>query len=225
MRKLTINHESWPMRGVFRISRGSYTQINVIVVEIHQEGLVGRGECRPYPRYGDTPESVSAAIRFVQPALEAGMGRLELQEALPPGAARNALDCALWDLECKLAGQSIWQLLDLPEPSALQTSFTLSVDSPSQLAIEARKQSHRPLLKLKLAGEGDLERVGRVRENAPNSRLIVDANEAWSVQNYEALVPRLAEFGVELIEQPFPASRDLALADLPKPVPMSPVTA
>jgi len=208
------------MRGVFRISRGAYTQISVVVVEIQDGEFVGRGECRPYPRYGETPLGVISTIKFIQPALQAGLEREDLLSALPAGAARNAVDCALWDLAAKQSGQPVWQLAGLRCPHSLATAYTLSVDEPAQLAEEARKQARRPLLKLKLAGEGDLERVVAVRENAPNSRLIVDANEAWNLRDYEALTPQLARLGVELLEQPFPANKNQWLADLPRPVPV-----
>jgi len=208
------------MRGVFRIARGSYTEITVVVVEIREGHALGRGECRPYPRYGETPENVIASIEALQPALQAGLGREELLAALPPGAARNAIDCALWDLEAQKTGQPVWRLAGLPPPVALTTAYTLSIATPAQLALEAKKEANRPLLKLKLAGEGDLARVEAVRSHAPKSRLIVDANEAWSRDDYLELAPALARLGVELLEQPFSAGADLALAELPRPVPV-----
>jgi len=220
MRQVRISQESWPVRGVFRISRGSYSQITVVVVEIQEGDAVGRGECRPYPRYGETALGVMSAIKFIRPALEAGLEREDLLSALPPGAARNAVDCALWDLAARKAGQPVWQLAGLAQPRCLATAYTLSVDAPEALAQAARANAARPLLKLKLAGQGDLERVAAVREHAPASRLIVDANEAWNLKDYEALAPELARLGVELLEQPFPANHDAWLADLPRPVPV-----
>lgn len=220
MRQVSVCQESWPLRGVFRISRGSYTEIGVVVVEIRARLAVGRGECRPYPRYGETPESVIAAIESIRPALQEGMGREDLQSALPPGAARNAVDCALWDLDAKQTGRPVWQLADLPPPQRLTTVYTLSVDTPVKLAAEAAKQAGRPLLKLKLAGAGDVERVATVRAHAPQSRLVVDANEAWTRDDYLALAPELARLGVEMLEQPFPAGADQLLAELPRPVPV-----
>jgi len=220
MRQVGVCQESWPLRGVFRIARGSYTEVAVVVAEIREGQAAGRGECRPYLRYGETPASVIAAIESIRPALQAGMGREDLQSALPPGAARNAVDCALWDLEAKQTGRPVWQLAGLPPPQRLATAYTLSVDTPDRLAAEAAKQAGRPLLKLKLAGAGDLQRVAAVRTHAPQSRLVVDANEAWSRDDYLALAPELARLGVELLEQPFPAGADQALAGLPRSVPV-----
>jgi L-alanine-DL-glutamate epimerase-like enolase superfamily enzyme len=218
MRRVTVRLESWPVRGVFRISRGSHSEINVVVVEIAEGQVVGRGECRPYARYGETPEGVIAAIEAISPDLAGGMDRDGLGKRLAPGAARNALDCALWDLAAKQAGQPVWKLTGVAAPQAVTTAYTLSVDSPANLAEAARSQAWRPLLKLKLAGEGDLERVAAVRAHAPQSRLIVDANEAWSRADYESWAPELARLGVEMLEQPFPAGADECLAQLPRPV-------
>ena len=220
MRQLSVRQESWPLRGVFRISRGSYTDISVVVVEISDGEATGRGECRPYPRYRETPASVVSAIKAIQPAVQAGLGREALLSALPPGAARNAVDCALWDLEARQAGLPVWQLAGLAPPQALTTAYTLSLASPARLAEEAAREAARPLLKLKLAGAGDLPRVETVRAHAPHARLIVDANEAWSREDYIALAPALAALGVEMLEQPFPAGADRVLAGLPRPLPV-----
>ncbi|MGZ8245589.1 N-acetyl-D-Glu racemase DgcA [Methylomagnum sp.] len=220
MRDIQLRQEAWPLRGVFRIARGASTEITVVVVEIREGEAVGRGECRPYPRYGESPASVIAAIEAIKPALAAGLEREELLSRLPPGAARNAIDCALWDLAAKRSGRPVWQLAGLPPPEPLTTAYTLSVDAPDKLAETAAAEAGRPLLKLKLAGAGDLDRVAAVRAHAPGSRLIVDANEAWSRADYENLVPELARLGVELIEQPFPAGSDACLAELPRPVPV-----
>lgn len=208
------------MRGVFRIARGAATEIAVVVVEIRDGGAVGRGECRPYPRYGESPASIIAVIEAIRPALAAGLEREEMLSRLPPGAARNAIDCALWDLAAKRSGQPVWRLAGLAPPEPLTTAYTLSVDAPDQLAETAAAEAWRPLLKLKLAGAGDLERMAAVRAHAPDSRLIVDANEAWSRADYESLVPELARLGVELIEQPFPSGHDACLAELQRPVPV-----
>ena len=176
MRWLTLSVETWPVRGVFRISRGSQTEIVVVTVEIHEGSLVGRGECRPYARYGETPESVIAAIEAIRQFLQEGLERNELSNYLPPGAARNAIDCALWDLAAKRARLPVWKLAGLMPPQPLVTAYTLSVDSPKNLAETAESQKWRPLLKLKLAGQNDMECVAAVRANAPASRLIIDAN-------------------------------------------------
>ena len=218
MRQVTVGQEIWPVRGVFRIARGSSREIAVVVVEIREGQAVGRGECRPYARYNETPQGVMAAIEAIVPDLSAGLDCKALNKRLPPGAARNAIDCALWDLAAKRAGQPVWKLAGLSSPQTLTTAFTLSVDSPANLAEAARTQAWRPLLKLKLAGKGDLERVATVRANAPLARLIVDANEAWSRADYESLAPELARLGVEMLEQPFPTGADACLATLPRPV-------
>ncbi len=208
------------MRGVFRISRSACTEVALVVVEIGEEGIVGRGECRPYARYGETPEGVASDIKSMVPALEAGMEREELNAKFRPGAVRNAIDCALWDLSSKRAGQPVWQLAGLSAPTSLTTAYTLSVDTPANLAHTARSEAWRPLLKLKLQGAGDLDRVVAVRRNAPNARLIVDANEAWTVADYQSLTPELARLGVEMLEQPFPSACDHWLATLDRPLPV-----
>lgn len=224
MAKLLVRQESWPIRGSFRISRGAKTSAEVVVVELSDGAAVtlprGRGECLPYGRYGETPDSVIAQIAALEPDLDSGLDRTSLQEALPPGAARNALDCALWDLEAKRAGKTVWELAGLPAPVPLVTAYTLSVDDPAAMAKAAAENADRPLLKIKLAGEGDLERVQAIREAAPKARLIVDANEGWSRENYCSLAPRFGDLGVDLIEQPFPAAQDSLLAELSRPVPV-----
>lgn len=220
MRRLTARHESWPIRGSFTISRSSVTAVELVVVEVEVQGRIGRGECRPYARYGEDVPGTLAAIEGVRPLIEAGGSRDALAAALPPGAARNALDCALWDLEAKLAGRPVWQLAGLPEPRPLTVSYTLSLDTPEAMAAAAAAVADRPILKLKLGGQGDVARVAAVRAAAPQARLIVDANEAWTLELYREAAPALAGLGVELIEQPFPAGRDAALDGLPRPVPL-----
>ncbi len=220
MRRVSFRVETWPVRGEFRISRGSQTEIAVVTVEIREGSVIGRGECRPYARYGETPESVMAAIEAILQDLQDGLEHDELQNYLAPGAARNAIDCALWDLAAKRAGQPVWKLAGLPPPQPLITAYTLSVDSPENLAVIAESQKWRPLLKLKLAGQRDLQCVAAVRTHAPASRLIIDANEAWSQRDYENLTPELVRLGVEMLEQPFPAGSDTCLASLPKLLPV-----
>jgi L-Ala-D/L-Glu epimerase len=220
MRQVALRIETWPVRGVFRISRGSQTEIVVVTAEIREGSLIGRGECRPYARYGESPESVIAAIDVIRQDLQEGLEHDELSHYLAPGAARNAIDCALWDLAAKREGQPVWKLAGLPPPQPLITAYTLSVDSPENLATTAESQKWRPLLKLKLAGQDDLQCVAAVRANAPASRLIIDANEAWSQQDYEKLTPELVRLGVEMLEQPFPAEADACLASLPKLLPV-----
>jgi len=220
MRQLTVRAESWPIAGTFTISRGSKTAADVVVVELRDGAHVGRGECVPYPRYGETIAGAIAAIETVRPEIERGLDRAALQTALKAGAARNAVDCALWDLEAKRTGRPVWQLAGLAQPQVATTAYTLSLDTVENMAAAARANANRPLLKLKLSGLGDLDRVRAVHENAPLARLIVDANEAWTPEVYTALAPQLAPLGVELIEQPLPTGADGPLADLARPVPV-----
>ncbi|WP_119168533.1 N-acetyl-D-Glu racemase DgcA [Algihabitans albus] len=218
---LTVRRESFPTRGSFTISRGSRTAVEVVLVELAAAGRTGRGECVPYARYGESVEGVVAAIEGLRGVLEAGdLDRRGLQEALPAGAARNALDCAFWDLEAKQAGRRVWQLAGLAEPGALTTAYTLSLDTPEAMGAAAAANAGRPLLKLKLAGPEDLARVEAVRAGAPASKLVVDANEGWDAESYGRLAPELARLGVTLVEQPLPAGADEALAALPRPVPL-----
>ena len=220
MRRLTVRAESWPIAGTFTISRGSKTAADVVVVEIHDGADVGRGECVPYPRYDETIAGAIVAIESLRPEIERGLDRAVLQTALKAGAARNAIDCALWDLEAKRTGRPVWQLAGLKPPQAAITAYTLSLGSVDSMAAAARANADRPLLKLKLSGPGDLDRVRAVHENAPRARLIVDANEAWTPEIYTALAPQLAPLGVELIEQPLSAGADDPLAGLARPVPV-----
>lgn len=220
MIRLSVRHESWPIRGAFTISRGSKTSAEVVVVSLERDGLQGRGECVPYARYGETVDSVIAQIASLRDALEGDMDRAALQDALPAGAARNALDCALWDLEAKTTGRGIAELAGVPAPRPVTTAYTLSMDTPERMREAARAHPRAPLLKLKLAGEGDMERVDAVRDGAPDARIIVDANEGWSIEEYVAYAPSLRRLGVDMIEQPFPAGSDEALADLARPVPV-----
>jgi len=212
--------ETFPLRQRFAISRGSKTETVVVTVELRDAKYRGRGECGPNIRYGETPESVADAIAAMAAELADGLDRIGLQQAMPPGAARNALDCAFWDLEAKRTGQPVWALAGLAEPMPVETAYTLSVDTPEAMAKAARANASRPLLKLKLTGAGDLDRVRAVRGGAPDVRLIVDANEAWSLEDFNALATELAGLGVEMIEQPLPAGDDAALAEFDHPVPI-----
>jgi L-Ala-D/L-Glu epimerase len=218
IRKLRLQKESWPLAGRFAISRGSRTVSEVVLVEIEQDGRIGRGECSPYPRYGESVDGVMAAIEALRGNIESGLGREALQRLLPAGAARNAIDCALWDLEAKLSGKPVWELAGLARPKPIVTAYTLSLDTAENMGAAARANAARPLLKLKLAGPADLDRVRSVHENAPNARLIVDANEAWTPELFADLAAKVKGLGVELIEQPFAQSADAALAGLARPV-------
>ena len=220
MIELAVDCESWPIAGTFRISRGARTTAQVVVVTLTQNGHRGRGECVPYARYGETVAGVLAAIESLTPRLAHDLDRAFLEECLPPGAARNAVDCALWDLEAKRSGVEARCLADLAPLMPVTTAFTLSLDTPHNMGLAAGRHGDRPLLKLKLTGEDDLDRVAAVRENAPHSRLIVDANEAWSPDQVETLPPRLATLGVGLIEQPLPAGSDDLLGNLEHCVPL-----
>jgi L-Ala-D/L-Glu epimerase len=222
-----VRRENYPIRGAFTISRGSKKEAAVVVAELSATTADGReirglGECVPYTRYGETVDGVVAAIEAQAPAIVAGMDRLMLQTAMPAGAARNALDCAFWDLECKATGLPAWKLAGLAPPQPVATAFTLSLAAPAEMGRAARQSSAMPLLKLKLGGgdEEDIARVCQVRENAPNARLIVDANEGWTIEQLAALAAQLAGLGVALIEQPLPAGQDTTLAGFRSPVPL-----
>jgi L-alanine-DL-glutamate epimerase-like enolase superfamily enzyme len=210
--ELSIAVESFPIAGRFVISRGAKTQALVVTAALREGAFVGRGECVPYARYGEGADSVAAAMESVRAAIEAGADRPTLATLLPPGAARNALDCALWDLEAKRSGVPASVSAGLAELRPLLTAYTLSVGAPEEMRAAAARAADRPLLKVKLAGEGDADRLAAVREGAPNSRLIVDANEAWREDNLIANLRACAKAGVALIEQPLPAGRDDMLA-------------
>lgn len=220
MIELSVKVETWPIRGAFTISRGSRTEAHVVVVELRDGPHVGRGECVPYARYGETVESVVAQIDGQTSALSGGLDSDRLQDALPAGAARNALDCAFWDLDAKCAGDPAWMLAGLSGLQPLTTAFTLSLDTPEKMQLAAKENAGRPLLKLKLSGVDDLARVEAVRAGAPNAAIIVDANEGWSVDAYRELAPKLGSLGVEMIEQPLPAGEDQALGEIQRPVPV-----
>jgi len=219
-RRLEVAIERWPIAGAFTISRGAKTHVDVVLTTIVGEHGTGRGEATPIYYHGETPESVVAQIESVRAEIEAGSGRSSLQQLLSRGAARNALDAALWDLDAKESGRPAWQLARLPTPSPLTTAFTISLGTAEQMKRDAAAAAMRyPLLKLKLAGEGDIERVAAVREGAPRARLIVDANEAWTGRDIVSEAAALAAFGVELIEQPVRAGEDAALDGLQSPIP------
>jgi L-alanine-DL-glutamate epimerase-like enolase superfamily enzyme len=218
--RLRVIRQSWPLAQSFAISRGAKTSAEVVVAEISDGDARGRGECVPYPRYGESVDSVVAALQGMAGAVFSGLDRRELQSAMPPGAARNALDAAFWDLDAKRDNRSVAEIAGLAPPRPVVTAYTLSLDTPERMAVAAQQHRMRPLLKLKLTGEGDIERVRAVRRAAPRSRLIVDANEGWSERHLVEMMPVLAGFGVELIEQPLPAGADEALRSVPRPIPV-----
>ncbi len=218
--RLSVAEERFPVAGAFTISRGSRTEIRVVTATLSDGGFLGRGECVPYPRYGETAESVIELIRSVAIDLDNGLDRIALQVRLPPGAARNALDCAFWDLEAKRTATPAWRLAGLAEPRPAPTAYTISLGAPAAMREKAAQNADRPLLKIKLGSDGDLQRVQAVRAGAPTARLIVDANEGWTLAQYQALAPEFARLGVALVEQPLPAADDAALANIELPLPV-----
>jgi L-Ala-D/L-Glu epimerase len=217
---LSARIERWAIAGSFTISRGAKTEAVTVVAEVGRGGLTGRGECVPYPRYGETPEATLAALQSMREPLLRGLDRQALQAAMPPGAARNALDCALLDLEAKTSGRRVWDLLGCPAPEPCITAYTISLGSPEAMAAATLKAAHRPLLKIKLGGDGDGRRIAAVRQAAAKSELIVDANEAWTPDNLEQNLADCAAAGVTLVEQPLPAGQDEALKRVRRPLPV-----
>lgn len=229
---LTLTVERWPIAGTFAISRGAKTEAVVIVAELSDGQWRGRGECVPYARYGESVDSVLAATEAMRPALAAGLDRMILQTAMKPGAARNALDCAFWDLEAKRTGQPVHVLAGLTAPHPLTTAFTISLADPAAMAAAAAKAAGRALLKIKLGGDdahggglggglgGDPARIAAVRAAAPDAKLIVDANEGWDESNLAANLEACAQVGVVLVEQPLPEGRDETLSRLRRPIPV-----
>jgi L-alanine-DL-glutamate epimerase-like enolase superfamily enzyme len=215
---LTVQTESWPIAGVFTIARGSRTHATVVVAELSDGTHTGRGECVPYPRYDETPEGVAAALTGMREQIAQGLDRETLQSALPAGAARNALDCAFWDLEAKQAGKPAHALAGLPAPQSLTTAYTISLAAPAVMAAAAAAAKERPLLKIKLGADGDPDRLRAVRAAAPHAALIVDANEGWRENNLAENFAACADAGVVMIEQPLPATDDGALASVARPV-------
>jgi len=215
---LTVARETWPMIGTFRISRGAKTRADVVVVSLEQGGVRGRGECVPYPRYGENADSVIEQITAMEDRLADGMTRMDLIDAMPAGAARNAIDAALWDVEAKQAGKSAAEIGGLGPLVPLITAYTIGLDSPDIMAGKASEAASRPLLKVKLGGDEDLACITAVREAAPESRLIVDANEGWTLDQLGRLDGPLSDLGVEMIEQPVPAGDDEDLAGFTRKV-------
>ena len=214
--KITVTSDVFKLAQVFTISRGSRTEARVLTVRVEKDGVAGWGECVPYARYNETLESVTAEIA----GLPAEFSRDELQDLLPAGAARNAVDCALWDLEAKQAGKRVWELAGLPAPGPEITAYTLSLASPEEMQKQAAENAHRPLLKIKLGTPDDMPRLEAVRAGAPEAKIIIDANEGWSAEVYAELAPHLVRLGVELVEQPLPAGEDEALIGMARPVPV-----
>ncbi len=213
---IRVEREVFCLAEAFTISRGSRTEAQVLTVSVERDGFKGRGECVPYARYGETLESVEDEIA----GLPADVTRADLQALLPPGAARNAVDCALWDLEAKAAGVRVWELAGLPAPGPEITAFTLSLDAAEAMRASAARHAHRPLLKVKLGTPDDMPRLEAVRAGAPKARIIIDANEGWTAAVYADLAPHLSRLGVDLVEQPLPAGEDDLLAEIERPLPV-----
>jgi L-Ala-D/L-Glu epimerase len=219
--QLSVRIERWPIAGAFTISRGSKTEAVVVVLELSDGTHRGRGESVPYARYGETPDGIVAAIEALRPAVRQGLDRTALQRALGPGAARNALDCAYWDVNARQAGRRACELAGIGSPAPLTTAYTISLASPSAMAAAAERAAWRPLLKVKLGGgDDDNARIVAVRRAAPRAEIIVDANEGWTSENFAANLAACADAGVTLIEQPLPEGRDEALACTRRPIPV-----
>ena len=227
-RILNVHSENW-REEPFAISRGIDDNFDVVVVQLEQNGFKAWGEATPTEHYNESISQTESLIEDFRNRLENGMTRTELQQEMPIGAARNAVDCALWDLEAKLAGKRVWELPEISQhlgaatnsaPGNVTTVYSLGVDTPEIMGKIAQKNSARPILKIKLTGDGDLERLEAIRKNAPNSRLVIDANEAWTPEHYQRYVPEFKLLGVEMIEQPFPADNDSILKTLDHPIPV-----
>ncbi|MFG6581987.1 N-acetyl-D-Glu racemase DgcA [Sulfitobacter sp. 1A12779] len=214
--QIDVTADTFKLAQVFTISRGSRTEAKVLTVRVTEGGVTGWGECVPYARYDETLESVTAEIN----GLPGDITRQALYDLLPAGAARNAVDCALWDLEAKRAGKRVWELAGLTAPGPEITAYTLSLDEPEAMRAQAAKHSYRPLLKIKLGTPDDMPRLEAVRAGAPDSTIIIDANEGWSAEVYADLAPHLVRLGVALVEQPLPAGEDDALLGVDRPVPV-----
>ena len=221
MRSLNARSETFPLIAPFRISRGVKTAADVVTVEISAEGHIGRGEGVPYPRYGETIESALAAIEGVRGAIEAGAGRAEINALMPPSAARNAVDCALWDLEARLAGKSVTALLGRPAVGPTPTALTVSLDTPEAMGAAALKLADVPLVKVKVDRSGPAAQIKAVRAAAPKPKLIVDPNESWTIAEVRDLQSLLVDLRVDLLEQPLPAADDAALEGFRSAVPIA----
>lgn len=215
--KITVTPDVFKLARVFRISRGSRMEAKVLTVRVEKDGITGWGECVPYARYDETLESVTSQVT----GLFGDITSKSLLDMLPAGAARNAVDCALWDLKAKTAGKRVWDLLGLPSPKPEITAYTLSLGAPEVMEKQAIENAFRPLLKTKLGGgEEDVARIEAVRRGAPDARIIVDANEGWTPELYQTLAPVLVRLGVQMVEQPLPACEDEALLELKRVLPV-----
>ncbi len=219
-RRFDIEMTSFPIAGTFTISRGAKTSADVVTCTIEEDGRIGRGECVPYRRYGESIESVVEQIAAVRNAIEGGAGRAEISLAMPPGAARNAVDCALWDLEAKRSGMSVATSLGLLAPRPLTTAYTISLGEPEAMAAQTREHAHRALLKVKVGTGDDESRIRAVRAAAPKAAIILDANEGWPEDALARHLQVSAEENIALVEQPLPAGKDALLAHIARPIPV-----
>lgn len=219
--KLDVFKECWSLKEPFVISRGTQTKTEVIKVELNSDGLTGRGECVPSPRYGESTNSTYSQIQSVTESIENGISRLELLNLLPPGAARNALDCALWDLEAKQSQKSVSELLNYPYPDNIYSVQTVSIGSPLEMAEAAAKLSGFQMLKIKIDADNVVNRIRQIHKVVPNLRLILDANESWSIEQLKEFTPQLVDLGVVMIEQPLPANKDEQLANYQSELPLA----
>ena len=213
---IEVHADTFKLAQVFTISRGSRTAAEVLTVKVTRNGVTGWGECVPYARYDETLQSVTDQIN----SLPADIDRAALQSALPAGAARNAVDCALWDLEAKAKGVRVWDLIGVAAPKPEITAYTLSLDTPENMRAQAAKNAARPLLKIKLGTPDDMPRLEAVRAGAPDTPIIIDANEGWSAEVYSELAPHLIRLGVKMVEQPLPAGADDMLGEIDRPLPV-----
>ncbi|MEY3713379.1 MAG: hypothetical protein RL321_999 [Pseudomonadota bacterium] len=219
-RQIKVSTESWPLARPFRISRGVKTAADVVLVEITEGDFLGRGECVPYPRYGESVDSVMSQVRDVQAAIEGGASRLECRSLVPAGAALNAIDCALWDLEARASGHTVDQMLNLVRPPSLTTALTVGLDTPEQMGLAAAQISGAPVIKVKVDGQAPDRQLQAVHDAAPNAKLIVDANEGWSLEILRELNVFLKKIGAVLIEQPLPVGQDDVLEGFRSEVPL-----
>lgn len=219
-RELAVSDEAWPLARPFAISRGTKTEAHVVIAEINDGGARGRGECVPYAHYDETVHGVSEQIKGQTGAVAFGLDGYGLSERLSAGAARNALDSALWDLQAKMTGMRVWDLVELPAPAPAVTATTIGIGAPGDMGAQARALASSPLIKVKLDDTDVVERLEAVRAEAPTSRLIIDPNEGWSVSALANYAPELVRLGVEMIEQPVPTGNDAGLADFESPIPI-----
>jgi L-alanine-DL-glutamate epimerase-like enolase superfamily enzyme len=218
MMQFQVEKEVWPLKGIFRIARGARTHAHVVTVTLTQNGFAGRGECVPYARYQEDCETVIAQLEAVRAIVENGIDLASCQEILPAGAARNALDCALWDLEAKTSSQPVWALAGLPEPKPVITAYTISLDTPEAMAQAARAAHIWPVLKVKLGGDQDMDCVRHVAKARPDARLIVDANEGMSMQTLPKLLAQARDLNIDVVEQPFGVKKDKKLGQMAAPI-------